>query len=122
MTATSGSLTTTASSGYYTKVGNKVSLWLYELSWSSHNLSGGYLRITGLPYQITSGRASGVNGGSPSGSFNTINSLGLGGDPGMSTLWLTSINSTNNTYTHPGASNVGQSGTLYGVTITYMTA
>jgi len=117
-----GSLTTTSNSGYYTKVGNLVTAWFNQLSWSSHNLSGTYLNITGLPFPLTDSRAVSSSGVSSSNSFTSIDRLLVQGDSGASTLWMISIATTNNNYAHMAAASVAATGNWYGMTITYRTA
>ena len=117
-----GSLTTTSNSAYYTKVGNLVTAWFDQLAWSSHNLTGTYLNITGLPFPLASSRSVASPGVSSSNSFNSLDRLMVQGDSGSSTLWMISMGATNNNYAHMAAASVAATGTWYGMTITYRTA
>jgi hypothetical protein len=117
-----GSLTTTSNSAYYTKVGNLVTAWFDQLAWSSHNLTGTYLNITGLPFPLAGSRSVASPGVSSSNSFNSLDRLMVQGDSGASTLWMISMATTNNNYAHMAAASVAATGTWYGMTITYRTA
>ena len=116
-----GSLTTTSNSAYYTKVGNLVTAWFDQIAWSSHNLTGTYLNITGLPFPLADSRSVASPGVSSSNSFSSIDRLMVQGDSGSSTLWMISMGATNNNYAHMTAANVN-TGSWYGMTITYRTA
>ena len=117
-----GSLTTTSNSAYYTKVGNLVTAWFDQLAWSSHNLTGTYLNITGLPFPLAGSRSVGSPGVSSSNSFSSLDRLIVQGDSGSSTLWMISMGATNNNYAHMAAASVAATGTWYGMSITYRTA
>ena len=120
--ADGGSLTATQNSGYYTKVGNIVTAWFNQLTWTSQNLSGASLKMTGLPFALADTRSVASLGVSSADSFTSINGLNVAGDAGDSTLWLMNVSATNNNYAHMAASNVASTGNWYGISITYRTA
>jgi hypothetical protein len=114
-----GSLTLSNNSGYYTKVGNMVTVWFHQLTWTAKTGLGGSLRITGLPFTVGTTRSAGSAGGSPSGTFASINTLAVAVDPNTTFIYLVSKAATNNTYIHMGNGHIGAAGTIYGMTLTY---
>jgi hypothetical protein len=122
-TASGGSITVTAnnSRGFYTKVGNIVTVLIPYLTWTGKSgLTSGSLRLTGLPFPLGEARSTAATGVSPAGTFSSVGMLLVAADPSASYMWLIDADVTNNTYTHMQNANLGSAGTLYGVTFTYI--
>ena len=115
-----GSVTTTQNLGHYTRVGNLVTVWFYQLSWTAKTGLGSLLRLTGLPYTSGAIRSAGSIGGSPAGGFSSIDSLTIMSEGHASFIYLMEKNPTNNTFNHLADFNLNAAGTIYGMTLTYM--
>jgi hypothetical protein len=103
--------------GYYTKIGDLVTV-SGTIQWTSNgsNANGGYTVIAGLPYSCKS-----VTSGRCTGSFGAINgiadaeNLNLIIDPGNQFIYITRQSGT--TYYH--STTISASGAIYGFQITY---
>ncbi|MEK9770392.1 MAG: hypothetical protein VW683_15885, partial [Betaproteobacteria bacterium] len=124
--ATSGSLTLTTGSGYeatYVKVGKIVTVFWRQITWTGKTTLVGNAQIGGLPYSIASNvrSSSGGFGGSASGTSSTNYIWQTAGDPGASSIWVILKSISNNSYVHASDSNFASTGTIYGMSFTYIT-
>jgi len=124
--ASGNSATMTSNTLKYTKVGNLV-FFTGTLIWSSTAAlaSGSRLRLGGLPFVSSTNPSdyrSAVNfGTSTSGSFNlTRSQIAFGIDPGNTFIYFTQV-SGNNVDGAITKTDIGNAGTLYGITGTYQT-
>ena len=111
----------------YTKIGRKVTV-TGTLTWSSTAAlaADSRIKITGLPFaavgSLGSVRAPAIFGSSTSGSFNiTRSEIGFGADPGQTFIFGTKV-SGNNVDDIMVKADLGTSGVLFGLQITYFTA
>jgi hypothetical protein len=111
----------------YTKIGRKVTV-TGTLTWSSTAAlaADSRIKITGLPFaavgSLGSVRAPAIFGSSTSGSFNiTRSEIAFGVDPGQTFLFGTKL-SGNNVDDIMVKADLGTSGILFGIQITYFTA
>ncbi len=112
---------TSGVSGVYTKIGNVVYCTCNIISWSSKTTLVGMVILSGFPFPFRNAqRFAGIFGTSPGGSLSFTGQPVFGADGGVSYAWLIFRDGTNNTYTHMSDGNINSSGTIYGVTITYV--
>ena len=112
---------TSGVSGVYTKIGNVVYCTCSIITWSSKTTLLNNVILSGLPFPFRSGqRFAGNFGTSPGGSLSFTGQPVFGADGGASYAWFIIRDGTNNTYTHMTDANINSSGTIYGVTITYV--
>jgi hypothetical protein len=112
---------TSGVSGVYTKIGNVVYCTCNIITWSSKTTLLNNVILSGLPFPFRSGqRFAGNFGTSPGGSLSFTGQPVFGADGGVSYAWFIYRDGTNNTYTHMSDGNINSSGTIYGVTITYV--
>jgi hypothetical protein len=117
LNASSVTHNTGTTKGYYTKIGDLVTV-SGTIQWTSNgsNANGGYTVIGGLPYSCKS-----VTSGRCTGSFGAINgiadaeNLNLIIDPGNQFIYITRQSGT--TYYH--STTISASGAIYGFQITY---
>jgi hypothetical protein len=110
----------------YIKIGRSVTV-SGTLGWSSTSSLAGAsrIRLTGLPFQaenIANMRWAGTTGSSASGSFNIVTSaIKFGVDANLTFMWGTNVTG-NNVDNSMFKADMGTSGTLFGLTVTYFSA
>ena len=91
------------------------------ISWSSKTTLLNNVILAGMPFAFRdSQRFAGNFGTSPGGSLSFTGQPVFGADGGRSYAWFIYRNGTDNTYEHMSNANINSSGTIYGVTITYI--
>jgi hypothetical protein len=110
----------------YIKIGRSVTV-SGTLSWSSTSslTAGSRIRLTGLPFEavnVSNMRWCAMAGSSSSGAFNIVTAaIKFGLDANNTFIWGTNVTG-NNVDNSMAKADMGTSGTLYGLTITYFSA
>lgn len=112
---------TSGATGFYTKIGNQVTLSFNQISWSSKGtLATAPINIAGFPFANRNlSRAVGQLNIASSGSFTLANRLIILMEATQSQAGLHSINATSNEGTAYSATSLGTSGIIYGMSLTY---
>ena len=112
---------TSGATGFYTKIGNQVTLSFNQISWSSKGtLATSPITIAGFPFASrSSNRAVGQLNLASSGSFTLANRLILSMEASQSQAGLYSVNATSNEGTAYSVTTLGTSGIIYGMSLTY---
>jgi hypothetical protein len=112
---------TSGATGFYTKIGNLVTLSFNQISWSSRGtLATAPINIAGFPFASRStNRQVGQLSSASIGSFTLANRLILLLESSQSQAGLYNLNATSNEGTPYSVTSLGTSGIIYGMSLTY---
>jgi hypothetical protein len=112
---------TSGASGHYTKIGNVVTAYFNQISWSSKGTLASVLRIDGLPFTSKTGNRSwGILGSSNTGALSNVVRVSLLLEANVTMVAPLNINTSTNTDSNISVTDLGTSGIIYGMQLTYV--